>query len=159
VGLVCLAASALAADPPRTEVFVAEAASGNSFEIESSKLALEKAKAADVRGFAEQMVAEHTAADTKLKEAVAEAKIKEPSFALSAKHQDIYEKLSKRSGGSFDRAYIEAQFQAHKETVELFEAYAADGDNPRVKRFAEHLLPALRLHLEHITKLWKAGSP
>jgi hypothetical protein len=41
----------------------------------------------------------------------------------------------------------------------MFEAYVASGDNPRMKRFAEHLLPTLRLHLVHITKLWGAGAP
>ena len=159
VGLALLSARAAAGSPPDTNTFIAKAAASSAFEIESSKLALEKTQNAAVRGFAEQMVTEHTAASERLKEAIAEAKLKEPPFALDAKHKEIYDKLSAKSGGNFNGAYIEAQFDAHKEAVELFEAYAAGGDNPRLKRFAEHLLPTLRLHWTHISKMWKSGAP
>jgi putative membrane protein len=159
LGLVCLSALANAADSLNADAFVAKVAAGNRFEIESSKLALEKSDNAAVRGFAEQMIADHTAAETRLKEVIAEAKVSEPSFALDAKHKEIYEKLNTKSAGDFRSAYIEAQYEAHQETVQMFEAYAATGDDPTVKRFAEHLLPTLRLHLAHITKMWKAGPP
>ena len=159
IAVTFLSARAAAGNPPDTSTFIARVAASSVFEIESSKLALERSQDAAVRDFAEQMVADHETASARLKEALAEVQLKEPPFALDAKHKEIYDQLGTRSGGNFNKAYIEAQFEAHKEAVEMFEAYAAGGDNPRVKRFAEHLLPTLRLHLVHISKLWKSGSP
>jgi putative membrane protein len=46
--------------------FVTEAASGGLFEVQSSQLALEQAQRDDVRTFAQQMVADHTAANDEL---------------------------------------------------------------------------------------------
>jgi putative membrane protein len=159
VGAAFLSVRAFAGSPPDTNTFIIKVAASSAFEVEISKLALERSKNAAVRGFAEQMVADHAAASIRLKEAITEVKLKEPPFALDAKHKEIYDQLSAKSGGGFNKAYIDAQFEAHKEAVELFEAYAAGGENPRIKRFAEHLLPTLRLHLEHISKLWKSGPP
>ena len=42
---------------------------------------------------------------------------------------------------------------AQVEAVDLFKAYAKDGDTPRLKAFAADLLPTLVGHLEHVKKL------
>ena len=89
-------AAALAADPASkqasapvapTATFVAQAAFGNMFEIESSKLALERSKAGPVKAFAQRMVDDHSAAAVKFKEAVLEAKLAMPPDKLDAKHR------------------------------------------------------------------------
>jgi putative membrane protein len=139
---------------PRTNGFDAQVAAGNSFEIESSKLALERSKDEGVRALATMMVKDHTEATAKFKKAVAEAKVKAPSPRLDAKHKTALDTLKKETAG-FDKAYVEAQHKAHVETVALFEAYASGGDNPRIKQFAQELLPTLRMHLEHVEKLRK----
>ena len=86
----------LAADPATkqasapvapTATFVAQAAFGNMFEIESSKLALERSKAGPVKAFAQRMVDDHSAAAVKFKEAVLEAKLAMPPDKLDAKHR------------------------------------------------------------------------
>ena len=53
----------------------------------------------------------------------------------------------------FDKAYIDEQYKAHVETVDMFEAYAKGGDNATMKQFAQQLLPTLKTHLDHVTKL------
>jgi putative membrane protein len=154
---------AFAADPPATasaaagaavstEAFVKKTAVGNEFEIDSSKLALSKSNSTDVKAFASQMVADHGEAAAKFKKAVSEAKLKEPS-ASDDEHDKLMKDLRTRNGGDFDRAYVDAQRKGHVETVALFESYARDGDNPRLKQFAQELLPKLRQHLEHAKKL------
>ena len=52
---------------PKTEDFVKEVAISDMFEIESSKLAQQKANAAPVKTFAGQMVTDHTKTSTELK--------------------------------------------------------------------------------------------
>ena len=97
---------------------MAQAAFGNMFEIESSKLALDRSTAEPVKDFAQRMVDDHSAAAIKFKEAVVEAKLAMPPDKLDAKHRAIVDELAGKQGSDFDQAYIEAQYKAHVETVE-----------------------------------------
>jgi putative membrane protein len=63
---------------PSTESFLASVAAGNRFEIDSSKLALERAKSAAVNIFAHRLVDEHTSADARFKQAVSQTKLPPP---------------------------------------------------------------------------------
>lgn len=152
----------LAADPATkqasapvapTATFVALAAFGNMFEIESSKLALDRSNAGPVKAFAQRMVDDHSAGAVKFKEAVLEAKLAMPPDKLDAKHQAIVDELADKQGGDFDEAYIEAQYKAHVETVDLFKGYAQGGEDTRMRAFAAELLPTLQAHLDHIAKM------
>ena len=55
-------------------------------------------------------------------------------------------------GNMFD-VYIEAQYKAHVETVELFKGYAQGGEDTRMRAFAAELLPKLQAHLDHVAKM------
>ena len=99
------------------------------------------------------MVTDHNQAGAKFKQALVDAKISPPTEKLDAKHQAILDRLKAAHGAAFDAAYIEAQTSAHLEAVDLFKAYAKDGDNPRLKAFAADLLPTLQGHLDHVKKL------
>ena len=152
----------LAADPATkqasapvapTATFVAQAAFGNMFEIESSKLALDRSKAGPVKAFAQRMVDDHSAAAVKFKEAVLEAKLAMPPDKLDAKHRAIVDELAGKQGGDFDTAYIEAQYKDHVETVDRFKGYAQGGEDTRMRAFAAELLPTLQAHLDHVAKM------
>ena len=136
-----------------TATFVAQAAFGNMFEVESSKLALERTKSAPVKAFAQRLRDDHSAAAVKFKEAVLEAKLAMPPDKLDAKHQAIVDELASRQGGDFDTAYIEAQYKAHSDTVELFKGYAQGGEDTRMRAFAAEMLPKLEAHLQHVAKM------
>jgi putative membrane protein len=136
-----------------TATFVAQAAFGNMFEIESGKLALDRSKAAPVKAFAQSMVDDHSAAAVKFKEAVLEAKLAMPPDKVDAKRQAIVEELAGKQGEDFDKTYVEAQYKSHVETVELFKGYAQAGEDTRMRAFAAELLPALQAHLDHVAKL------
>src|ERR1044071_8421724 len=60
---------------PKTEDFVKEAAISDMFEIESSKLAQQKADA-DSKTFAEKMIKDHTETNAELKALVSGGKVK-----------------------------------------------------------------------------------
>jgi len=164
VPFLAMASGSFAADPPKTaaappmsapstSTFLTNAAVANLFEIESSKLALSKTKTEKVKSFANEMVTDHTAAGEKFKQAVADAKLTPPAEKLDAKHQAILDDLKKKEGTAFDKAYIDAQYQGHVEAVAMFEAYAKDGDNARMKRLAGDLLPTLKKHLDHVSAM------
>jgi putative membrane protein len=147
-------ATSQAAGPPApTATFAAMAAAGNLFEIRSSELALSRSKSKTVKDFAQRMVVDHNSAAAKFKQAVTDAKLTPPAEKLDAKHQAILDDLKAKDDASFDRAYIEAQYKAHAETVALFQAYAKGGENARLKAFAADVLPTLQGHLDHVTKM------
>lgn len=93
--------------------FVAHAAVGDLFEIESSKLALERSSNAAVREFATMMVEDHGQMSAKLKAAAGPLGITVPA-ELDPPHQKKLKMLRDTTDAEmFDRAYIEAQTNAH----------------------------------------------
>jgi putative membrane protein len=110
---------------PKTEDFVKQVAISDMFEIESSRLATQKGSAAPVKGFASQMVADHTKTSTELKGLVSGGKVKaEVPAALDSSHQSKLDKLKGLNGEDFDKQYVSDQQGAHKDAVDLFERYA-----------------------------------
>lgn len=130
--------------------FVKVVTSSNAFEIESSKLAEQKAKDADVKEFAKQMIADHTMAGEELKKA---AKLGDEAPKLSPKHAAMLELLKGASEQDFQPLYIDMQASAHMEAVTLFATYAKGGDDAAVKEFAAKTLPKLEMHKMHVMKL------
>ncbi|WFP66171.1 DUF4142 domain-containing protein [Mesorhizobium sp. WSM4906] len=152
--IVSLAFPAAAADNAQT--FVNKAAVGGLFEVDSSKLAQDRAKDRQVKNFAEKMVADHGAANEKLKKLATEQKLQVPAELDAARKGDV-EKLQNTTTG-FDQPYVEMQRSAHADAVNLFQSYAKDGDNPRLKAFAAETLPTLKMHQDMIEKIAAANA-
>ena len=136
-----------------TAAFVASVAAGNLFEIESSKLALDRTRSDRVKEFAHRMIDDHGAAALKFRQAVNDANLTPPPAKLDAKHQAVFDDLKAKDAGTFDKAYIDAQYTAHVETIDLFKAYVRGGDHWRMRQFADELLPTLHAHLDHVKKM------
>ena len=138
---------------PSTEHFVKTAAVANMFELQSSKLALEK-KARPDQQFAKRMIRDHTKIGDQLKHLIKSGKVKaELPTGLDGKHQQMLDQLRSERGASFDKDYDEMQLKGHRQAVALFESYARDGDNPALKRWAANTLPHLQEHLALAEKL------
>ncbi len=132
-------------------VFVPTAASSNLFEIESSQLALRRARDPEVRRFARQMIRDHNLATRRMASTLRSAGMPVPPPALNAKHQQM---LATVEGASdFDAAYVNAQLMAHQEAVDLFTSYSSNGDVPQLTSFAAQTLPTLQMHLDHVQRL------
>lgn len=138
---------------PSTADFVKNAAISGMFEIESSRLALEK-KAKGDRHFADKMIRDHKKIDAQLKHLVGSGRVKaELPKALDSQHQEMLDQLRKESGGQFDKDYDKMQLDGHKQAVTMFQSYAKSGDNPALKRWAAKTLPHLQEHLTMAEKL------
>jgi putative membrane protein len=131
---------------PTTQDFVTQAAISGMFEIESSKLAVEKA-AGLVQDFATEMVADHTKAGAELSREAKAENVSVPT-ALDASNQDKLDKLQKLNGADFTKQYMDYQVSAHKDAVSLFERYGKSGDNSKLKALAVTMLPTLQHHLD-----------
>jgi putative membrane protein len=136
--------------------FIQKAAMSDQFEIESSKLALQKATDPEIKQFAQQMIDEHSKSSDKLKATLqsAGANMSPPAgLALDARHQALMDKLQKASGKDFDRLYVQIQRDGHKEAVDLFRTYSKDGKEASLKGFAQETLPVIEKHYQHAQSL------
>nr|GFA75874.1 hypothetical protein [Tanacetum cinerariifolium] len=131
--------------------FVEDASAKGVAEVEAGKLAQEKGSASDVKLFADMMVKDHTAANSKLK-MIADKKNLEVSDSAELVDKAKAMILELRSSKSFDQAYANNQVKAHEATIALFEEEASNGKDAD----AAETLPKLKEHLAHAQALAKA---
>lgn len=127
--------------------FVKQAAMGNLEEVDEAKLAAQHAQRDDVKNFAQQMITDHTKANSDL-QAIASRLGVTPPAQLDKEHATRLARLSKLTGPQFDKTYIQDQVAEHRKTVSLFEKEAKSGQNPDLKTFASNTLPTLQRHLQ-----------
>ena len=137
--------------------FVKAAASGGMMEVQLGKLAAEKASNAQVKEFGTRMQKDHSKANDQLKKIAAKKDIKLPA-ELEAKHKATVNKLSKLKGEEFDREYMEAMVDDHKEDLEKFQQQADKGKDAELKKFAQDQVPILKKHLELAQQTQKKAS-
>lgn len=93
------------------------------------------------------MIKDHSDAEQKLMQLAKQQHIDLSPSATSNIQPDLN---LKKAGNDFDKLYVHAMVSGHRGTVQSFETYATTGKNPAVKAFAQQMLPALKMHLEHI---------
>lgn len=146
-------ANSLIGRAPSTADFVAQASASDMFEIESSKLAVEKGDEA-TKAFAQQMISDHEKASAELKAMLAEGQVKAtPASAMTDEHREEVDELAQLSGAEFKEEYFDDQVDAHEDAVDLFKRYAEGGDNPTLKAWAAKTLPALEHHYKMAQEL------
>ncbi|VWX47249.1 DUF4142 domain-containing protein [Novosphingobium sp. 9U] len=147
-------AQAEAQPSDNTNIYVSQAAIGDLFEIQSSQLALKKAQSAEVKAFAKQMIADHTATTAQLKTL---ASLQEVGRALptqvDAPHKAMLDQLNAVSGAAFDKAYLDQQARAHQEALLLHADYADKGTVSAVKSFAQTVTPKIQHHADMVKQL------
>ncbi len=128
--------------------FMKEAAHAGAAEIEASKLASTKAKSADVKSFADTMVADHTKVANELKALAASKNVKLPDGPSMTQKAEL-KLIDTGDNDKFDERYAKHfGVKAHEETIKLFEDAAKNAKDAEVKAWAEKTLPGLRHHLE-----------
>ena len=140
---------------PKTADFVTEAASSDMFEIESSKLAVERAND-KTKAFAQQMLTDHQKTADELKALVTSGKAKATiPTAMSSAHQGMLDDLKKLQGEEFTKQYHSDQEDVHEDAVDLFKRYGDEGENAELKAWAAKTRPALEHHLHMATEMNK----
>lgn len=151
--LAFAAVPAAAADA--TQAFLAQAASVNKFQLAASQLALRKSQSNVVHDFAHQLVLDYSVAGMKLRQATADAKLPLPG-ALDPTHKSLLDTLTHTNPGkTLSKAYFETEEKTLRDDTAIFEAYAKDGDNERLKLYAQEMVPVLQGQLEQLGKLHK----
>jgi len=137
--------------------FLKKVAEGGMAEVQVSQLAATKASRADVKAFAEKLVADHTKANDEVKALAARKSIDLPT-TLDARHKATHDKLAALSGAAFDRAYLDAMMADHRADVAEFKRQSTMNQDPDVKAWAAKTLPTLEEHLKQVQALSRNGA-
>lgn len=127
--------------------FVTEAANGGLMEVKLGELAMSKGKSEYVRALGQHMVTDHTKANNELTTLAGKKNINVPT-SLDKKAQKCYDKLFKKEGEAFDKAYTKLMVKDHKKDIAEFKAEAEKGDDAELKSWASTTLNTLQHHLD-----------
>jgi putative membrane protein len=135
-------------DVTKAPNFVTLAASSDMFEVQSSKIALQRSTNPDVKRFAQMMIDAHTKTTAALKGLIAGQSNLSPPTALSADLQSKLDALGSVSPADFDKTYLNDQIDGHQSALNVMQRYAKDGDLEPLKQFAAHTAPTVQQHLD-----------
>lgn len=131
-----------------TDQYVQRAAISDLFEVEASKLALQRTQSPDVKAFAQRMINEHTKSTDNLKGLLQSASIGvTPPAQLDREHQRMLQQLQNASAAKFDRLFMEMQVKGHQDALKVQLSYGRRGDNDQLRNFANNSSSMVRDHL------------
>lgn len=140
-----------------TTDFVEKAVNSNMFEIEASKIALERSKVQPVKDFAQMLVDAHTTALGELQTLSATAMVTPPT-ALNNDFTGKLEALRNAKVEDFDDVYIDQQTEAHENSLNLVKDYANNGNDAGLRAFAAKMAPTVDEHLTTVRALDKSPA-
>jgi len=147
-----LLASGADAQTRATKKFLTKAIEGNYHEVQMGHLAQQNAQNEDVKSFGETLVKDHSSANDKAIEAARSVGITPPTGPNRRQKAD-YDKMAKKKGADFDRAFAKDMVKDHKQDIAAFKKEAKKKD--AAGQFAESTLPTLQKHLQMAQSLEK----
>ena len=132
---------------PADKEFVENAGAAGLAEVQMGNYALQKASSADVKAFAQRMVADHSKGNEELQE-LATAKGVALSAELHGDHETAMKKLKVFGDARFDNAYMRQMVEDHQKAVAMFENAASTAHDSDLKSWAAKTLPTLKEHLQ-----------
>jgi putative membrane protein len=146
----------LAADSLRTteRAFVRQALEMARAQMRAAQLAVSQATSADLRSFAQQLLADHRQIATSLEDLA-----RKKGVVLLPPPENVaenYTKLSELAAAEFDKEFIRLVAGMEEETVKVYERAVSDAKDTDVKELAGGFLPVARDHLNKVRELKKS---
>ena len=143
----------------KAQDFVTMAAMSDMFELKSATAAKDEASGQSAKDLAKMLEADHSKSSRDLLALAKQEGINvSPPADLDERHQAMLQGLTGSGQSGYDANFGQIQVQAHQEGIALFEAYAKNGDNEKLKAFAAQTLPKLKQHLEMAQKVAQNAS-
>lgn len=120
------------------------AMSGNMYEIEAGRIAMQRARSPAVRDFAATLVSDHTRAAQALGDGMI---FRFEMSQLLPRQRDALAALDNAPPRAFDLVFLDQQIAAHRMTIAIYSAYAQQGWEPFLRQAAATALPVLEDHL------------
>jgi putative membrane protein len=127
--------------------FAAMAAVSGLYEVEVSRIAMQRGTLPQVRAYAQAMVDHHSMANTELMQLLA-ARGMPPPATLPTMFQERLAALSSVNAADFDRMYVQAAgLQDHQMTVAIFQQALPGLSDSGLRAWAQRTLPVIQQHL------------
>ncbi|MCD2322769.1 DUF4142 domain-containing protein [Sphingomonas sp. IC-56] len=139
--------------PTKAAQFVPMAASSDMYEIESSRLALERSQSPAIKQFAQMMIDHHTTTTQQVAQAAQASGMTPPPPALLPPHRALLDKLQGAQGRDFDRMYLDQQRTAHRMALALHQTYSRRGDKEPLRQVATTAVPIIQQHIDQLKTL------
>lgn len=140
--------------PARADLtYVTKAGASDQFEIQSSQLAVQRARRADVREFAQMMITDHNRTTQLVAEAARTDGVTPPPPMLEPRQRQMLRQLERAGGRNFDSVYLTQQLAAHQEALALHRARARSYGGAALTRVAASAVPVVQGHLAQVRRL------
>lgn len=136
--------------------FVIKSAGGGMMEVELGNIAQQNAASQRVKDFGAMMVRDHGQANDELKSFASRHNILLNSDSLMNLHKSHIDKLKKKTGAEFDKAYMDMMVDDHKKDVAGFEKASKMCKDQECLAFAGKTLPVLQTHLDSAQAIKKS---
>jgi putative membrane protein len=161
--LGCIAAlpfivQAQAGGGPTDPQIVGIVVTANKIDIDYAKLALSRSKNREVRGFAQQMVTDHSALQKSVGDLGAKLNVtpedSDTSKSLKSQSEQTTEKLKELCGAAFDKAYIDNEVGYHQAVINAVSSVLIpNAQNAELKSALEGAAPLFQGHLQHAQRV------
>jgi putative membrane protein len=131
---------------PEDQTFVNEASRGGKMEVKLGEMAERNSASSEVKEFGAHMVKDHTRLNKELGSAATSIGLTVPTD-LSEDQKAKYTKLSKLSGESFDKEYIDLMVKDHTEDLAAFQKAESTAQDPKLKMAISSAIPVIQEHL------------
>jgi putative membrane protein len=153
-----LAAKLLASVTTSKESFAEMAGMADIYEIQASEMALSRARRAEIKSFAQQMIKDHHRTSDDLKSMLGSLNEPiQPTTKLNALFQTLINDLEGASDEDFDKRYLAQQESVHSAAVTLTKTYRDRGDNSALRELAKLAVPLYEDHLRMVKQLAHAA--
>ncbi|MGJ5674045.1 MAG: DUF4142 domain-containing protein [Nostochopsis sp.] len=133
--------------------FMTKVAQSDMTVIKTSKLALQKSEIPPaVRDFARRMIQKHTDSSKQLMQIAKVKGFKLPEN-IDSENQFLLNQLMQVPSENFNRAYMNTQVQAHRNTYNELQKYLQQGQDPNLKAFASKMSPVVAENLKEAKKI------
>jgi putative membrane protein len=137
-----------------TKDFAKEAATGGMMEVQLGNIAMKNSATQSVKDFGKMMVDDHTKINDQLKDLASKKNVDLPTMVTSDQQKDI-DKLSKKTGTDFDKAYVSMMVDDHKKDIAAFKKNGDKLTDADFKTFIMNSLPTLQKHLDAVEAIKK----
>ncbi len=135
------------AKPVMAMPFLVKAGASDQFEIQSSRVALERSRNGELRTYAQMLIDHHTRLTAATTAAARSAGITPPPPNLEPHQRAMIEELQRVGAGDFDGLYVRQQIMGHQAALGVMRTYSMMGDTPALKQAAASALPVVQGHL------------
>lgn len=120
------------------------------FDMEVSRLAMERAQDGSVRAFASRVLADRQGALERLRSS---ASASNAPAELDDDNRRIVEALGKEQGADFDASFVGMMVDAHEDALDLYEEFRDNAVDDRLREFVTSRVETLRSLLEEARSL------